>query len=414
VLSAGLVGACASEDAAGNVVRLPDRVTSTSDPGIAGSAIEAFGFDLLAAVSASVDVGENVVISPVSIAVALGMLEPGATGAGQGQLRSLLRITDAATWHASINALTADLESRRPGPVGTGVGEGQNPGEVTVRIANAAFTQPGYPFLPEYLAVVGSNYGAVIEQLDFATDRYAAAERINGFVAERTDGHIQDLVSGDQIDPATVLALVNALLLQASWESEFLSDATTDQAFTLRDGSTVTVPMMLGGSDRSAAGPQWVAASKSLIGQLRLDVVLPDRGQFDAVAASFGEIVEALTTSLNPGGQLGIPRFETRVSTELNPVLQSLGLVAPYGPANLLGIAGDPDTTLDQVLHQSWLSIDESGIEAAAATLILVVATSAPSEPPIPVILDRPFLFRIVDTVSGAPLFSGRVMNPTT
>src|SRR5690606_34791994 len=105
-------------------------------------------------------------------------------------------------------------------------GEGQAPGELLVRIANAAFLQPGYPFRDGYLDAIGTNYGPVLEELDFRADQAAAADRINAFIADATDDHITDLVKPDAITPDTVLALVNALLLQVSWENEFGMEQT--------------------------------------------------------------------------------------------------------------------------------------------------------------------------------------------
>jgi serpin B len=131
------------------------------------------------------------------------------------------------------------------------------------------------------------------------------------------------------------------------------------------------------------------------------------------VAAALGDVFAAYDRSTNPGGELVVPKFETRVDVPLGDVLKGIGLTAPFEEGNLLGIANDPFTKLDAALHQTWLSVDETGIEAAAATVLLVVATSAPSEQPVPVVLDRPFLFRVVDTASGATLFEGRIMNPT-
>ena len=69
---------------------------------------------------------------------------------------------------------------------------------------------------------------------------------------------------------------------------------------------------------------------------------------------------------------------------------------------------------LDRALHQTWLSVDESGIEAAAATVLIMIVVSGPAEPPVDVVLDRPFLFRIVDATTGAPLLLGRITDPTT
>ncbi len=419
-----LVAACGAEPestatstsgpAPAGLVAVPERVPSGADPTLAGEAVTTFGFELLTAAGSTTSPGDNLIVSPLSIAIALGMVEPGTSGDGTTELHTLLGIDDPAAWHASMSALEQSLEARQAEPVDPAYGEGQEPGELLVRIANAAFLQPGYPFRADYLDAVGTNYGAVLEELDFAADQSAAAERINDFIADATDDRITDLVPPDAIRADTVAALVNALLLQASWQSEFDATRTVDDAtFTLVDGTPVTVPMMQGGSSRSGSGDGWVGASKQLIGGLRFEVVLPDEGRFDEIAGRYADVVADLAASQNPGGELVVPRFETRVNTPLTDVLQVMGLAAPFSEGSLLGVADDPLTKIDQVLHEAWLSVDETGIEAAAATVVLMVAVSAPVDEPIPVVLDRPFLFRIVDDASGATLFGGRIMDPT-
>ena len=390
---------------------MPARQQTTASSSTAGQAVEAFGHDVLTSAMAIADPADNVVVSPLSIAIALAMLEPGATGTARTQLRALLRIDDPAAWHTSMNALEQALESRVAEL--SSPDDQQDPGEFVARVANAAFVQPGYPFLPDYLDVVGTNYGAVIEELDFFTDQTAAAQRINEFVAEGTDDHITDLVSESDIRPETVLALVNALLLRASWQTDFEQSATADDDFVRLDGSAVTLPLMHGSSDRSARGDGWVAASKRLMGEIRLDVVLPDEGRFEAVSGDLADVFDVFDLNSTSGSVLVVPRFEARVDIPLTDLLLDLGLTAPFEEGNLLDIAGDPKLVLDEALHQSWLSIDESGIEAAAATVLVMIATSAPALQPVPVVLDRPFLFRIVDESSSATLFSGRIMDPT-
>ncbi len=394
----------------GGPIAMPARLVSTESPSIAGEAVTAFGYEVFAGSTTLADPSDNVVVSPLSIAIALAMLEPGATGDAQTQLRTLLHIDDPVAWHASMNALSRELEARvaeLPGP-----DDEQDPGEFVARIANAAFVQPDYPFLPAYLDVVGTNYGAVIEELDFLVDQMAAADRINEFIADATDDHITDLVSASDLAPETKLALVNALLLRASWQSQFVAEATVDDEFTLHDGSSVTVPFMHGFGDRSGSGDGWVAASKQLVGNVRLDVVLPDEGRFDEVADTLPSVLSEFDQYATSGAELVVPRFETRVDVALTDVLQGIGLTAPFAEGNLLGIADDPKLVLDKALHQTWLSVDETGIEAAAATVLVMIATSAPALEPVPVVLDSPFLFRIVDGVSGATLFTGRIMDP--
>lgn len=391
---------------------MPARQQAGGSPSTAGAAVEAFGHDVLTSAMTVAESDDNVVVSPLSIAIALAMLEPGATGDARTQLRAVLRIDDPAAWHASMNALEQALESRIAEL--PSADDEQDPGEFVARIANAAFVQPGYPFLPEYLDVVGTNYGAVIEELEFSADQGAAADRINEFVADATDDHITDLVSAGDIRPETVLALVNALLLRASWQRQFDDADTVDDEFSRLDGSSVTLPFMHGSSDRSARGDGWVAASKQLMGGVRLDVVLPDTGRFEGIGNTLPDVLDEFDLNSTSGSELVMPRFETRVDVALTDVLVDLGLTAPFQEGNLLGIADDPRLVLDKALHQAWVSFDETGIEAAAATVLLMFPVSAPALEPVPVVLDRPFLFRIVDEDSGATLFSGRIMDPST
>ena len=113
------------------------------------------------------------------------------------------------------------------------------------------------------------------------------------------------------------------------WRIE-TSDGATDEAdFTLADGSTVSVPLMNGRSDRSGEGDGWVAASKQLVGGVVFEAVLPDDGRFDEVADRIDAVFTEFDTATNPGGALAAPRFETRVDVGLGEVLQRVGLTAP-------------------------------------------------------------------------------------
>lgn len=374
------------------------------DPALAGRAFTDLGVRLLGELG---DAG-NVVVSPASIAIALSMVEPGAVDQGSAQLRELLRIDDPAAHHAAMNALEQSLESRTPADTGDG-----DPGELTLRIANAAFLQAGYPFEPDYLDAVGRFYGSVLNEVDFAEDAEAAREDINGFVADATEDRIPELIPPDVLTPDTVLALVNALYLNASWATTFEEGETVDGPFTLEDGGEVTVPLMHGSSDGSAAGDGWVGATKAYVGGLAAQFVLPDEGRFDEIAADLPDVFEELSAG-QLGAELVVPRFETRYQVGLTEPLQALGLVAPFEPGQLLGIADDDTLRVSDVIHETFLAMDEQGTEAAAATAVLAEATGLPSGEPVPVVLDRPFLFRLVDQQTGATLFLGRIMDPTS
>ena len=394
--------------AAAVAVPVAARVAATADPGLAGQAISAFGLDLFTSVRATSQPGDNVTVSPASVAYALAMLEPGSVGLAQSQLRTLLRIEDPVAFHSSMNALQRDLEARAP----TAFSPGDDPGEVLMRIANAAYLQHGYPFEPAYLQTVGSNYGPVLNEVDFSADPDAVAHAINAFVAEATNDRIPNLVADGAIRLETVLALVNALYLKASWLGTFDESATKDQPFTGLDGATPTVPMMHGGSDSSASGDGWIGATKTYTGGLTAQFILPDEGRFDEIATDLGRVFAEYTANQTSPSTFALPRFDLRFGAELSPALQALGLTAPYTVGGLLGVANDPRLIVDQVIHQTDVAMDEKGTEAAAATVVLAYPVSLPVNPPVPVVLDRPFLYRIIDDQTGATLFVGQVVSP--
>ena len=356
------------------------------------------------------DAHGNVAVSPTSVAFALGMLEPGAVGESQSQLRKVLHIHESSAFHDSMNALEQSLTARVP----TVFSRQGNPGEVTLRIANAAYLQHGYPFEPDYLRIIGSNYGPVLHEVDFTADPDAVAHEINAFVADATNDRIPHLVPDGAINVLTVLALVNALYLKASWLTSFKETATDTQAFTGLDNTERTVPMMHGTAESSARGEGWIGASKSYVGGLTAQFVLPDDGRFDEIATDLHRVFDEFAANRSGETQFGLPRFDLGFGVELSPALKALGLVAPYRDGGLLGIADDPLLVVDQVIHQTNVAMDEAGTEAAAATVVLMLARGAPMIAPAPVILDRPFLYRVVDDESGATLFVGQVVDPSS
>jgi serpin B len=378
-----------------------------SDPALAGAAVTGFGSALLAELAAGAE--GNVVVSPLSIAIVLAMMEPGATGAAQDQVRALLGFEDAEAFHASMSALQQRLVGLAVQDQG---GEG-DPGELTLRLADRAYLQQDFPFEEAYLDAIGRAYGPVLYAVDYPPDPDAVAHEINRFVDDVTEGRIPELLADGTLTVDTVLTLVNALYLHASWAEPFEEAATEDGPFTRADGTEVTVPFLHGTGDSSAGGDGWVAASKDYVGGLRIQLVLPDEGRVDEVVADLPAVLAHLEERAGPGGPLAMPRFETRYAEELSPALKALGLTAPYEPGSLLGIAADDRLVLTKVVHETFLAVDEEGTEAAAATAAAFDITSAPIDEPIPVVLDRPFILRIVDPVSGATLFLGLIGDPT-
>jgi serine protease inhibitor len=392
-----------------DAVPVANREAPDDDPTLAGDVTTDLGMDLYEALADDAGDGDNIVLSPASIAIALGMLEPGTVDEAQDQLRELLGIDDAQAFHGSMNALEQDLEAREPSDFGSG----SDTGDLAIRIANAAYLQHDFPFEPDYLDTIGRFYGPVLNQADFASNPDGVAHEINAWVEDQTEGHIVDLVPDGVLDDLDVLALVNAIYLHASWLQPFDEADTASAPFTRVDDREVDVPLMNGFGDSSAAGDGWVGATKDYTGSLSAQFILPDEGRFDEVAADLASVLDEYEAASTDGAELVVPRFEARFDAELTGLLQRLGLTAAYDRGHLLGIADDDRLVLGPALHQAWLAMDEHGTEAAAATVLIAELESGPPSPPVPVILDRPFLYRIFDTETGATLFLGRVMDPT-
>jgi serpin B len=174
--------------------------------------------------------------------------------------------------------------------------------------------------------------------------------------------------------------------------------------------------MMHGYSGASVQGDGFVGASKPLTGGLSMQFVLPDEGELDAVGTDLPAAFRAVDEA-QIGAELVVPRFETRYDAGLQDALEALGLTAPWASGGesgqLTGIADDDTLAISDAIHQTFLAVDEGGVEAAAATAIVFTATGAPIGEPVPVVLDRPFYLRIVDTETGATLFLGRIMDPS-
>ena len=275
--------------------------------------------------------------------------------------------------------------------------------------------QQDFPFESEYLDTIGSNYGSALNEVDFSSDPASVAEEINEWVAAQTEDRITDLLGPDSLTPDDVLALVNALYLNASWFDPFDESRTSEEPFALLDGSTTDVPLMRGFGNTSASGDGWVGATKAYIGGLEIQFILPDEGRFEDVASRLPAVFEEYEQRSTEGSTLVVPNFETRINLPLEAELRALGLTAVFEEGNLLNTANDPQLVVGKVLHETFLLIDEEGTEAAAATIITLTPLSEPAPPeiePVPVILDRPFLYRIVDQQTGATLFIGQIVNP--
>jgi len=353
----------------------------------------------------------NLFYSPHSISVALAMTYAGARGETAQQMATTLQfILEQERLHPAFNWLDAELASRGEGAAGQD-GEG-----FRLNIVNAIWGQKDYEFLSDFLDVLAENYGAGLRILDFITETEKSRLAINQWVSDQTEGRIKDLIPQGAIDALTRLVLTNAIYFNAAWEYPFDEDMTADGPFYLLDGGQVTVLMMKQTESFGYTDGEGYQAVELLYDgdELSMVIILPEDGQFEV----FEEGLEAEKVSdIISGLQLAevtltMPRFEFDSEFSLKDTLAGMGMpVAFSGAADFSGMTGTPNLYISEVLHKAFVSVDEAGTEAAAATAVIVGETAMPGHP-VEVTIDRPFIFLIRDIEMGAILFVGRVLNP--
>jgi serine protease inhibitor len=390
-----------------------DMPRASADPALATSAaaaVNAFGLELLARAGSG---GGNVVVSPASVALALAMARAGARGETAAQMDAVLRGVGSDQHAGWLNALDAALTSRSGTfPDATGA---QLP--VALRIANAPFAQRGMTLVPAYLDALAARFGAGLRLVDYKTDTEGARKLINGWVSDQTERRIPELLVPGVLTDATRLTLVNAIYLKAPWLTPFPASATKSGAFSRADGTTVDVPTMAASTELSyAAGTGWRAVELPYVGgSLAMTIIVPDDpAAFEASLTP--ELLAQLTGALAPRiVNLSLPKFGLESKTDLAAVLGAMGMPLAFDPdrADFSGITTQERLVISAVIHQANIDVDEKGTEAAAATAVVMRATAAPSEPPVTLRVDRPFLFAIRDLPTGAVLFLGRVADPS-
>ena len=340
------------------------------------------------------------------------MARAGARGATAAEMDAVLRDLATDEHAAWLNALDTILASR----TGEFKDANDKPQPVTLRIANAPFSQRGMTLVDAYLDALASRYGAGVRLVDYRTDSEAARNAINAWVSDETEQRIPELLVPGTITPDVRLTLVNAIYLKAAWLTPFAVEATKDGPFTRLGGSTVEVPLMhSGGSLRYAAADGWQAVELPYVGDsLAMTIIVPDdlatfeKGLTPGMLAGITDALEERAVTLT------LPKFKIETKVELAATLAAMGMPAAFDEslADFTGITTEERLFISAVIHQADIDVDEKGTTAAAATAIVMRATAIPGEP-VTLTVDHPFLFALRDVPTGTILFLGRVTDPS-
>jgi serpin B len=363
-----------------------------------------FAFKLFSQIDAQSD-GDNIFISPTSIAIALAMTYNGADGDTQAAMARTLELQGLSL--DAVNQANAALDRSL-----------ENTGEgVKLAIANSLWLRQGVNFNSKFLQQIQKSYRARVESLDFNDPNAPAI--INGWVAQQTNDKIEQIVG--QISPQTLLYLINAIYFKGDWTYSFPEDATEDRPFTLPNGSEVQQPLMSRTGEYRYLETEEFQAIRLPYGEGNIGfyVFLPRE---ESSLAQFYDRLDVQAWSdwidrmRSRRGSISLPRFELEYDIELKETLAALGMEIAFTPdrANFSKMhAPPPSLAISQVKHKTFVEVNEAGTEAAAATSVGITATSVqePQEP-FNMTIDRPFFCAIRDDRTGAILFIGSIINP--
>ena len=412
--AAGTLGLAACASPGGSAASDPAADRPAADASAASGLARSFNDAGFRIFHASLADGENTAVSPLSIGLAFGMLDAGATGPVADALDRLFAYP--STGDARLGAFNSldQLASSDPATLPT-PGKGE-PHHAIVRVADRVFIDTNFAPLDKYRNDLARYFGAGAQTEPLATDGTKSAKDINAWIDKRTEGLIPTLVTPDAFNADSRVTLVNALYMKAQWQTPFEHNSTSVDPFSLPGGTTTDVPMMHSGSQHGDVyqGESFVAvALPYAYDELSMTLIVPDAGAYADVEAALNQ---SMLDAIDAGAKgteyrLALPKFTTQSTTDLRDVIKNkLGVGGLFDTVGLDGIG--PKLLVSGAIHATKVVVDEDGTEAAAATAIMVGTTSAAADPPVEIRADHPFLYVIRDTDTGAVLFVGRVLDP--
>jgi serpin B len=348
----------------------------------------------------------NLFYSPYSISTALGMTYAGARGDTETQMAAALRFPASAE---AIAPLFGALQRN--------IGAAENEG-VEMLVANSLWPAQQYSFRDDYLTLIEQEFASAIYPVDYNLAP-EVTKRINDWVAVQTRDKIQNLIPAGALNALTRMVLVNAVYFNGKWDRPFAPEATIEQPFFVSESETKPIPMMY---QELRAGYLETAEAQVLELPYKdytmgMTVVLPSQG------SSLAELESALTPE-QIAGWLQLPRQEVKVylpkftmtsQFNLAQIMKTMGMLDAFdgGKADFSGMTeAIQDLFISEIIHKAFVDVSEEGTEAAAATAVMMRATSIRLEP-VPVFrADRPFLFFITEKSTGSILFAGRLVEP--
>lgn len=349
--------------------------------------------------------GGDSVVSPYSIASALGLACQAAQGPAAQELLGLLTGGDpdiAKQADLLRAAATLDEGGRQETPV--------------LAVANTLWAWDQLPVHDDFTADLAGWPGASTKVAPFVADPEGARRAINADIAETTRDLIPELLPPGSVDADTVASLVNALYLKAAWQHPFRDAATRDEQFHSPGGPRRVAMMRQSERLGYAKRDGWQVVELPGAGGVTVTVLLPDgdlvQQEPDLDAAKLAGLLDA---PRRVQVDLRLPKIGLDRPADLTGALKRLGVHTLFqaGEAPLGRLTPDPRAYVSAVQHQSVLKLDEQGLEGAAATAVMIRTLSMVTPvDPVEVRVDRPFLLLVRHARSGVVYFFARVVEP--
>ncbi|XP_077423098.1 neuroserpin [Vanacampus margaritifer] len=354
---------------------------------------------------------DNIVFSPLSVALALGMVELGARGASLEEIRQAVGFDNLLP--GAEFSLLQNLTAALP----------EDDTQYTVRLANSLFLQEGIAFNPEFMHLVKKFFGANIQTVDFS-ESATVAEEINRWVENRTESKISDLLSAEDFSSVIRLTMVNAIYFKGFWKSQFRPENTRTFSFSRDDGSEVQTLMMYQQGDfyygefsdgsQEAGGVYQVLEMPYEGDDMSMMIVLPRQ---EVPLASLEPIIKAplleewANNVKRQKVEVYLPRFKVEQKMDLKEILQELGIKSIFTKdADLSAMTGGRELYIGRAVQKAYLEVTEEGAEGAVGSGMIAQTRTLVLYPQV--MADHPFFFIIRNRRTGSILFMGRVLTP--
>lgn len=344
--------------------------------------------------------GKNTLVSPLSVLCALAMTMNGAKGETLKEMEKTIGMTSEEL-NKYILSYTKHLTQSE---------------KCKLSLANSIWFRDDKSFAPsrDFLQINADYYGADIYKAPFMSE---TLRDINGWVKKKTDGMIPEILN--EISADAVMYLINALCFDAKWEEQYAAFEVEGGTFTTENNEKQQVEFMYGTDSRYIEDENAVGFIKYYEGRkFAFAALLPNEGVSVSeylYSLDANKLSSLLSNSGFAAVRTAIPKFETEYSAEMSKVLSTMGITQAFDPGKAdfsgLGSSSEGNIFIGSVIHKTFITVNEVGTKAGAATSVEMKIESAPGGEQKTVYLDRPFVYMLIDCETNIPFFIGTLMN---